>query len=189
MGMLWIASMALTPCGCGVMEGDGFGLIATVNEARMVMCLYRVLKAVLGISSSLTLSWELPRRRVLGRDKTRSANFCRWSDYVPAFLMELICRCWATGAALEVKLIWEFYWRAGGRQVVSSEIGGILSIEATDGWPFVVAVPGLMTHLVASLTLDTLQRSGDTGHIFYTREDCKEFAPLDNSKATIMETW
>ncbi|GKF58286.1 hypothetical protein Tco_0171823, partial [Tanacetum coccineum] len=67
-------------------------------------------------------------------------------------------------------------------KVVSSVIGGIISIEARDmdtkllsasesnntlarcwfrrnvassGWPFVSAVPGQMTHLVASLTLDS----------------------------------
>nr|GFB45269.1 hypothetical protein [Tanacetum cinerariifolium] len=72
----------------------------------------------------------------------------------------------------------------GEGQVVSSVIGGILSIEARDmntkllsapelnntlarcwfrrnvpiasgGWPFVSAVPGQMTHLVASMTLDS----------------------------------
>ncbi|GKB31243.1 hypothetical protein Tco_0870644 [Tanacetum coccineum] len=36
---------------------------------------------------------------------------------------------------------------------------------ASSGWPFVLAVPGLMTHLVASLTLDSARSISPNGFL------------------------
>ncbi|GJT54401.1 hypothetical protein Tco_0989455 [Tanacetum coccineum] len=103
---------------------------------------------------------------------------------VPAFMKELICKVLGLLVPLlELNRFGILLSELGEGRVVSSVIGGILSIEARDmdtkllsapesnntlakcwfrrnvpvassGWPFVLAVFGLMTHLVTSLTLD-----------------------------------
>ncbi|GJW48774.1 hypothetical protein Tco_0080420 [Tanacetum coccineum] len=102
---------------------------------------------------------------------------------VPAFLKELIYRVLGLLVLLlELNRFRILLDELGEGQVVSSVIGGILSMEARDmdmkllsapesnntlarcwfrryvassGWPFVYTIPGQMTHLVARLTLDS----------------------------------
>ncbi|GJT82919.1 hypothetical protein Tco_1057261 [Tanacetum coccineum] len=73
----------------------------------------------------------------------------------------------ATSAAPRIKSIWNSTWQIGGRPGRSSgkTSGNSLTTGmtsycywlqvASSGWPFVSAVPGQMTHLVASMTLDS----------------------------------
>ncbi|GKB98736.1 hypothetical protein Tco_0984873, partial [Tanacetum coccineum] len=88
-------------------------------------------------------SWVMgaPQSEVLGRIKPLTLVV---GQIVPAFLKELVCRV----LELLVPLL-----ELNRFKILLSELeeGQV----ASRGWPFVSAVPGQMTHLVASLTLDS----------------------------------
>nr|GEX24611.1 hypothetical protein [Tanacetum cinerariifolium] len=84
-----------------------------------------------------------PQGKVLGRIKPRSANSCSWSDSSCIF-KKLICK--VLGLLVPLLELNRF-----GIILGEPEEGQV----ASSGWPFVSAVPGQMTHLVASLTLDS----------------------------------
>nr|GEV42283.1 hypothetical protein [Tanacetum cinerariifolium] len=125
--------------------------------------------------------------------KLNISNFGSANRFSASMFSSLISSAWASRIydGVDENIIDEHYhkfiqiWFAHAvHKVVSSVIGGILSIEARDmdkkllsalesnntlakcwfrgnvtiassGWPFVSTVPGQMTHLVASMTLDS----------------------------------
>ncbi|GJW12620.1 hypothetical protein Tco_1578447 [Tanacetum coccineum] len=76
--------------------------------------------------------------------KTRKRNRAPGRRSLPAFLKELICK--VLGLLVPLLELNQF-----GILLGELEEGQV----ASSGWPFVSVVPGQMTHLVASLTLDS----------------------------------
>ncbi|GJU85086.1 hypothetical protein Tco_1292632 [Tanacetum coccineum] len=93
-------------------------------------------------------------------------------------------RCSGYGAAPGIKSIWNSTWRTGGRPGRSSRKTSRNSLTTgyevtSSGWPFVSAVPGLVTYLIASLTLDNAR-----SHMLksFDREDLETLWKLVKAK-------